>query len=253
MGLILSASKEKNGVTSVQRKKFALNNQLTITTYMNLRHIPIFTLVSASLISTTHAEELVSNVIHNYDQANVGFVFAGKPIVGSDADAFGFTSGVSSEISKDLLVSFNGGSMWGKDDTISVNGNLWSISPSVGWIFRLAGNQVNLIPHINYSYSEMSLAKYDGSSHGIAGGATFSLAKTDRAAFLFDYTYGDSISDDYTSFYSTGAHTLTVGPTVRVGEKTGVYLRGYLKWPAEDRVVVENKPFGIIVGLEYHW
>ena len=127
------------------------------------------------------------------------------------------------------------------------------MSPSVGLVLRFAENHVNLIPHVDYSYSEFSLSKYDGTAHAIAGGATLSLAKNDRFAFLIDYTFGDAIAEDIKSLDATGAHNITVGPTVRITEKVGIYVRGTMKWLANDDIEVSTNPYGILVGVEYHW
>lgn len=221
---------------------------------MKYHNISLSALVSAAAIATAQAEELTSNVIHNYDQANIGFSFLGKPAIGSDADAYGFTTGVSSEIAKNLLVSLRGGYGWGSDDNLGISGSVWSVSPSVGLILRFADNHVNVIPHVDYSYSEVTiLKKYDGASHAIAGGATLSLAKNDRFAFLVDYTFGSSIGEDVNTLDYTGAHNISVGPTIRLTEKVGMYIRGNMKWLADDEIQVETNPYGIMVGVEYHW
>jgi len=208
----------------------------------------------AVTIASAHAEELVGKVIHNYDQANLGFAFSGKPIIGSEADAYGFTTGVSSEIAKNLLVSLRGSSAWGSDDNLGLSGNVWGINPSVGLILRFAENHVNIIPHVDYGYSEVRISnKYDGASHAISGGATLSLAKNDRFAFLVDYTFGSPIGEDVNTLDYTGAHNISVGPTIRLTEKVGMYIRGNMKWLADDGIQVKTNPYGIMVGVEYHW
>ena len=221
---------------------------------MKFYQTSILTIVSAATIATARAEELVSKVIHNYDQANLGFVFSGKPVVGSEADAYGFTTGVSSEIAKNLLVSLRGSSAWGSDDNLGLSGHVWGVSPSVGLILRFAENHVNIIPHIDYGYSEVSMSnKYDGTAHSIAGGATLSLAKNDRFAFLVDYTFGSPIGEDVNTLNFYGAHNISVGPTIRLTEKVGMYIRGNMKWLADDEIKVSKNPYGIMIGIEYHW
>jgi hypothetical protein len=221
---------------------------------MKVQYISVLTIACAATIASAHAEELVSQVIHNYDQAHIGFNFLGKPVIGSNEDAYGFTTGVSSEVAKNLLVSLKGTSAWGKDETLGLgSGNLWGVSPSVGLILRFAENHVNLIPHVDYSYSEVSFSKYDGAAHNIAGGATLSLAKNDHFALLIDYTFGDNIAEDINSLDATGAHNITVGPTIRLTEKVGFYIRGAMKWLANDEIEVSTNPYAIMVGVEYHW
>ncbi len=209
-------------------------------------------ILSAAVIATAQAEELTSNVIHNYDQANLGFSFAGNPIDGSNANGYGVIAGVSSEIAKNLLVSLKGESLWGKDENLG-SGNMWSTTPSVGLILRFAENHVNLIPHVDYSYMEMALASYDGSVHGISGGATISLAKNDRFAIAFDYTFKDSISQDMQTFYRPAFHSLTFGPTIRLTERIGWYIKGNLEIVADSAFSPEKDPYRIMTGLEYHW
>ena len=221
---------------------------------MKFYQTSILTILSAATIATARAEELVAKVIHNYDQANLGFAFFGKPAVGSEADAYGFTTGVSSEIAKNLLVSLRGSSAWGSDDNLGLSGRVWGVSPSVGLILRFAENHVNIIPHIDYSYSEVSMSnKYDGTAHAIAGGATLSLAKNDRFAFLVDYTFGAPIGEDVNTLDYTGAHNISVGPTIRLTDKVGMYIRGNMKWLADDEIKVSKNPYGIMIGIEYHW
>jgi hypothetical protein len=221
---------------------------------MKTSRLSIFVTASAALITSATAEQLESKVIHNYDQANIGFAFLGNPVIGSDADAYGFTSGVSSEVAKNLLVSLRGSSAWGSDDKLGLSGNIWGVSPSVGLILRFAENHVNLIPHVDYSYSEASISnKYDGTSHGIAGGVTLSLAKNDRFAFLVDYSFGSPIAENVNSLDYLGAHSITVGPTVRLTEKVGMFIRGNMKWLADDEIKVQTNPYAIMVGVEYHW
>jgi hypothetical protein len=208
--------------------------------------------IGFTTFAAANAEEIVSGVIHNYDQANLGFSFIANPVSGSNANGYGFTTGASSEIAKNLLVSLKGESLWGKDDNLG-SGNMWSTTPSVGLILRFAENHVNLIPHVDYSYMEMSLASYDGSVHGIAGGATLSLAKNDRFAIALDYTFKDTISQDMRTFYRPAFHSITLGPTIRLTDKIGVYIKGNLELLAEQDLVAEKDPYRIMIGFEYHW
>jgi len=221
---------------------------------MKTRYIAALSIVYAATIATVRAEELVSKVIHNYDQANLGFAFLGKPVIGSEANAYGFTTGVSSEIAKNLLVSLRGSSAWGSDDNVGISGSVWSVSPSIGLILRFAENHVNIIPHVDYGYSEVTLSnQYDGTAHAIAGGATLSLAKNDRFALLVDYTFGSPIGEDVNTFDYTGTHNVSVGPTIRLTENFGMFIRGNIKWLADDEIQVKRNPYGIMVGIEYHW
>ncbi len=79
------------------------------------------------------------------------------------------------------------------------------------------------------------------------------MAKNDRFAFLVDYTFGSPIGEDVNALDYAGAHNISVGPTIRLTEKVGMYIRGNMKWLPDDEIQVKTNPYGIMVGVEYHW
>jgi len=154
------------------------------------------------------AGEIDSRTIHNYDYFSIGYGYL-HDINDSGVDGHGAVGEFSFE-QNNFLIAVLGGYFWA-DDTGSADVNLWSVSPAIGYVLRLAENHVNIIPRVAFSYSGIDI---DDSVFGnetdeswfFLPGVFLSYAINNRFSINGGYTYSynfDNSENDH--LFSAGA------------------------------------------------
>jgi hypothetical protein len=198
------------------------------------------TLLFASALSL-QAEEIDSNVIHDYTSVGLGYGYLHD--VAPGVNAHGVVAGVSCE-THNFVLEIEGDYFVGDDDLgIGLETDAWSVSGTVGYVIRLAENHVNVIPHVGVSYNEASASvgpfSADADATVISPGVTISYAFNNCVSIAAGYSYSYDVDSE------TDDHSFHVGPTVRVCENVGVSVTGF--FDTDDGFA------GVLAGITYHF
>lgn len=187
------------------------------------------------------AGEINSRAIHNYNYFSVGYGYL-HDILDSDVNAHGAVGEFSFE-KHNILFGVVGGYFWA-EDTGSADVELWSVSPAVGYVLRLAENHINIIPRIAFSYSGIQI---DDSVFGddsdetwfFLPGAFLSYAINNRLAINGGYAYS------YNFDSTDKEHLFSAGAAVAIFDQ--VSLVGSANFSDESGFT------GITAALEFHY
>ena len=158
------------------------------------------------------AHEIDSRTIHNYDYISIGYGYL-HDIDDSGVNGHGAVGKFSFE-ERNFLISVVGEYYWPEDSDFA-DGDLWSVSPGIGYVVRLAENHVNIIPRIAVSYSGIDSNFFGDESDEswfFLPGVSLSYAINNRFAINGGYTYSynfDSTGKDH--LFSAGAAVAIVG------------------------------------------
>ncbi|MFN7137777.1 MAG: hypothetical protein ACK4UN_00395 [Limisphaerales bacterium] len=203
------------------------------------------TLLVIGLATATQlsAEELTSNVIHDYNQVQINYDYF-HDLGNTGVNAHGVGAQFSYEI-KNFLFAAEGGYAWGDDD-LGINADLsfWNISGSVGYVFRFMGNHLNIIPRFGVGYNELEIDspitgtfRFDDVT--IHPGITASYAITHCWNVFTGYSF------DYGIDTEAEGHALFVGTTVALAENIGTTVRAVFR---------EGQGFaGLTAGISFHY
>ena len=190
------------------------------------------------LASRLMAEDVDGKMIHHYTFVEGGYGYLHE-IGDGDINAHGLHTQLSFE-QHNVVVTFGGGHFWGDDSQ-----NFWNLNTSIGYVFRFAGNHLNLIPRFGAVYSDATEEVEDASTlfgnetWSITPGATISYALNNRIALIGSYAYNYNLDEE------EGDHVLSVGPKVAIFEQMGVSVRALLS--------DEDGFMGVMAGVEFHF
>ena len=197
----------------------------------------MFSLMACGLM----AAEIDSKVIHNYKYLSAGYGYL-HDIADSDINAHGAVGEFSFE-DHNFLIGFSGGYFWA-ENTGSTDVNLWNANASLGYVFRVMENHINIIPRIEGSYSGIDIddptfGTADDQTWSILPGASLSFALCNWFAVHGGYTYAynfDTEDED---------HLLNAGAKFAIVDQIGLSV---------DAVFSKEFGFSGITGmLEFHY
>ena len=170
---------------------------------MKIRIIAITGMLSLPACGVT-AAEVDSKVIHNYNYLGVGYGYL-HDFADLDIEGHGAVGEFSFE-EQNFVLNVSGGYFW-MDDVGSSDVNLWNIDASIGYVFRLMQNHVNLIPRFGGSYVGIDVdgSSFDDETWSILPGVGLSFAINNRFAINGGYTYAYNFdSDDHAHLFNAG-------------------------------------------------
>lgn len=191
------------------------------------------------------ADELESGVIHNYRFIGGGYGYL-HDIADSDFNAHGAVGLLSFE-EQNLVLGASGGYFWGEEDD-PIDFTTWNANVSLGYVVRLMGNHLNIIPNVGGGYSEVELEIRDPllgtftvteESWSIFPGIGVSYAITHQFAINGSYAWGynfDSEEDD---------HLFSAGAKFAILEKVGL--------SANANFSAEFGFSGAVAAVEFHF
>jgi hypothetical protein len=200
----------------------------------------------AALCLQGFAEDFQSGVINNYNQATISFGYTPNLLSGVSDAAYGIGTGVSFDFNNTVLGVNAGYSYWDIKDIGSAN--IYSIGTSLGYVFRLNGNRLNVTPTLAfnadiiddgsgvYYYSRYQTVFYPEyyATMSLSPGVKASYAVHNRIGLNASYFYDINVYND-TPFNAPGFHSITFGPTFAVTEKIGWFVRANFSFAAEGQ------------------
>lgn len=195
-------------------------------------------LTTLALLSTLNlrAEPIDSKVIHNYTFIGAGYQYA-EGDNGPDGHGGG---GVISYDYNNFLFSLGGGYLTAGD---SPKFEVMSVSGSVGYVFRLQENHLNIVPHFGLGFSENQITfgpfSSDSDTTALLPGISLSYAFNDRFSVNASYGYSYDIDRD------TDGNSVSLGAELAVTENVGVDISAHF---------VEEQGFtGATAGISFHF
>lgn len=159
------------------------------------------------------AEEINSDVIHNYNFLALRYGYEPDAVGSSDAN------GGIVELSADVKnIIFDVSASYAVANT-SPELNLWNLTGTVGYAIRLLENRVNIIPRIGGGYYEADASGLSASTTTIEPGLAASFAFNNWLSIGAAYRYV------YATDTETHVNDFSVGPQVALGKKIGFDFR----------------------------
>ena len=207
---------------------------------MKLGVIAVIGMLAAAATGLIGAE-IDSKVIHDYNYFALGYGYL-HDIADADVDGHGPVGEISFE-QNNFVLAVSGGYFW-VTDTGSTDINLWDVSASLGYVLRVMGNHLNIIPRFGGSYSgiqvdDPTFGDESDESWSILPGVSLSYAFCSRFAINGGYTYAynfDAEDED---------HLFHAGATFALLEQLGLSVNASF-----------SKEFGftgIAAGVEFHY
>jgi hypothetical protein len=219
------------------------NNKLKKATDISLNMKKTILTILALAAAQAAIAEIDSRVIHNYSSVGLSYSYL-HDIGNSGVDAHGFTGSFSYDY-RNFLFGVNGG-YWKADEDFGVGAALdgWGVGGSVGYVFRLAGNHVNIIPSFGAGYSE-SLLRVPGAGRfvsdvtAIQPSIVLSYALNNRVSVHTGYMFSYDVDRE------TDSHGLLAGTRVALLERLGLTI---------GALFVEGRGFSALqAGLSWHY
>ena len=193
-------------------------------------------LLTMTGISSLSAEEIDSKVIHQYKYVAVNYEYVdgqGGP------DGHGGSGFVSYEF-KNVLFGVGGGYVQAGDNPTA---KTWSINGQVGYVFRLLGNHINIIPSFGGGYAESKVEfpffEVTQNSPFIAPGVSVSYAFNNYVSVNAGYTYGYNLDTEQ------DVNAFSVGAECAVTEVIGLGVS--VAFDTEDGFT------GVSAGVRFHF
>lgn len=167
---------------------------------------------------TFAAEEINSRVIHDYNFFGVGYSYL-HDFADLDLNGHGPVGAFSFE-EANFVLGVSGGYFW-LEDIGDTDVNLWDVNASIGYVVRLAGNRINIIPRFGGAYSGIQL---DSDTFGEEEDETWSIIPGVGLSFALCNWF--AIDGGYTYAYNFDAededHVFTAGGKVGLSDRIGL-------------------------------
>lgn len=227
----------------------------TLSTLLLATAVPL-----ASLNSK--ADEFQSGVINNYNQATISFGYSPNLLSGVKDAAYGVGLGASFDLNNTVLGVNAGYSYWDIKNIGSAN--IYNVGTSIGYVFRLNGNRLNIVPTLAfnadiiddgsgvYYYSRYYTVFYPEyyATMSLSPGVKMSYALHNRIGLNASYFYDINVYND-TPFNTPGFHSFTVGPTFAITEKVGWFIKANFSVPSEG---ASSEMFdSYSTGISFNW
>lgn len=210
-------------------------------------HKVLFAIIT-SVVATSYstqtltAEEIDSQVIHNYSQVSVGYSYLDN-VADSGINGHGVIATASYEL-KNIIFGLGGSYHAGDEDFgVGLETDLYTLTGRIGYAIRLADNRVNIIPSFGITYSEISASapglslKEDATA--IQPGVTVSFAINNRWSINAGYLYSRDLDTD------GDTHAISLGTRIALAERVGFDV---------GVVFLEEYGFGgINAGVSFHF
>ncbi len=211
-------------------------------------HKVLFAIIT-SVVATSYstqtltAEDIDSQVIHNYSQVSLGYSYLDN-VGDTGINGHGVIATASYEV-QNFVFGLGGSYHVGDEDFgVGLETDLYTIGGRIGYAIRLADNRVNIIPSLGLTYSEISASvsgfgsvKEDATV--IQPSITVSYAFNNRWSINAGYLYGRDLDSDIDS------HAISVGTRIALAERVGFDV---------GVVFLEEYGFGgINAGVSFHF
>jgi len=229
-----------------------------------MKKAPLALLVTTLPFVALHlkADEFQSGVINNYNQATLSFGYSPNLVSGVSDAVYGVGAGVSFDLNNTVLGINAGYGYWDVKDYGSAN--IFNLGTSLGYVFRLNGNRLNILPTLAfnadiiddgsgvYYYSYYNTVFYPEyyATMSLSPGVKVSYAVHNRIGLNASYFYDINVYND-TPFNTPGFHSFTFGPTFAITEKVGWFIKANFSVPASGGTSEMFDSYS--TGFSFNW